>query len=287
MLKFKSRLLLAAAGSLLTLSACNAGDTGGDKAAAAGNDKPAVTVNGTPISQARIDIIVNAQIARGQQDTPELRKAIKDELIKQTLLSQEAIKKGLDKKPDVVTQIELSRQSVLVNAYFQNYLAANPVSEEALKAEYEKIKAQMGDKEYKARHILVKTETEANNIIATLKKDPKKFGKLAAEKSLDPGSKGNGGDLGWFGLSSMVKPFADAVAKLEKGKYTMTPVQSQFGWHVILLDDSRPLQTPPFEQVKGNLTQRLQQQQIEKAVAELRGKAKIEEAAAPAAPAKK
>jgi peptidyl-prolyl cis-trans isomerase C len=182
-------------------------------------------------------------------------------------------------------RLEVVRQSVLANAYVQDFLKSKPVTDEALKAEYERIKATITGKEYKARHILVEKEADAKDIIAKLKKDVGAFGKLAMEKSKDAGSKVKGGDLGWFDLSRMVPEFGAAVSTLEKGKFTQEPVKSQFGYHVILLDDSRPIEAPPFEQVKPSLTQQLQQQNLKKQLDELKGKAKIEMAAAPAAPA--
>ncbi|MEW5944073.1 MAG: peptidylprolyl isomerase [Pseudomonadota bacterium] len=283
MISIKSRPLIIGMSCLLALAACE--QTGKPTAASAPAGAIAVTVNGTPISQAAIDYVAKERIAQGQPDTPELRKAMKDHLVTSELIAQEATKKGLDKNPEIATQLSLLRLQVLTKAFVMDYLKSNPVSDDALKAEYDKIKAQMGDKEYKARHILVKTEDEAKNIIAGLKKG-EKFEKLA-EKSEDPGSKSRGGDLGWFPAGQMVKPFSDALAKLEKGKYTAEPVQTQFGWHVILLEDSRPAQAPAFEQVKEPLAQQLQQKQLEKIVADLKAKAKIDDPTAAPAPAKK
>jgi peptidyl-prolyl cis-trans isomerase C len=148
------------------------------------------------------------------------------------------------------------------------------VSDDALKAEFEKLKSQMGDKEYKARHILVENEADAKAIIEKLKKG-EKFEELA-KASKDPGSKDKGGDLDWNQPGGFVKPFSDAMVKLEKGKYTETPVQSQFGWHVIQLDDVRPAKYPDFNEVKPGLQQRMQEAMFEKAVADLRTKAKVE-----------
>jgi peptidyl-prolyl cis-trans isomerase C len=201
------------------------------------------------------------------------------------VIAEEAIKKGLDKSPEVAERIELVRQSVLANAYVQDYIKTHPVGDDALKAEYERIKATITGSEYKARHILVEKEAEAKEIIAKLKKDASAFAKLAMEKSKDTGSKIKGGDLGWFDLNRMVPEFGAALSKLEKGKFTQEPVKSQFGYHVILLEDTRPIEAPPFEQVKPNLTQQLQQQNLKKQLDDLKGKAKIEITAAPAAAA--
>lgn len=233
-----------------------------------------VTVNGVQIPKSRVDAIVKAQESQGQKDTPELRAAITDRLIVNEVIAQEATRKGLQKSPEVQAQLELVRQNVLLNAYRQDFIKNNPVPDAQLKAEYEKIRSQVGDKEYKARHILVEKEDEAKAIVANLKKG-QKFEDLA-KQSKDPGSKDRGGDLDWNSPGSYVKPFSDALVKLEKGKYTETPVQTQFGWHVIQLEDVRPTKFPPFEEVKPQLSERFQAQALEKSVADLRAKAKIE-----------
>jgi peptidyl-prolyl cis-trans isomerase C len=282
MMSIKSRILLASAASLLTLSACNA-DEHGKTATAPAAGAVAATVNGTAISKDRVDLLVKQRTGMGQPDSPETRKAIIDQLAMQLLVSQEAIKKGLDKTAEVLDQIDLTKQSILANAFVQDYMKNNPVSDDMLKAEYDKIKAQMSGSEYKARHILVEKEAEAKDIIAKLNKNPKAFEALAKEKSKDPGSKGKGGDLGWFDPRGMVPEFGAAVAKLEKGKFTLEPVKSQFGYHVILLEDSRAMQIPPLDQVKPQLTQQVQQQNLKKMIDDMKAKAKIEITAAPAA----
>ena len=241
--------------------------------AGAANAKIA-TVNGVAIPKSRVDTIVRAQTAQGQQDTPELRAAIRDRLITSEIMVQEANRKGLAKQADTVNQIELMRMQILAQAFRADYIKNHPISDDTLKAEFEKIKAQLGDKEYKARHVLVEKEAEAKEIIEKLKKG-EKFEELA-KASKDPGSKDQGGNLDWNQAGGFVKPFSDAMVKLEKGKYTETPVQSQFGWHVIQLDDVRPAKYPEFTEVKPNLTQRMQETMFEQAVAELRAKAKVE-----------
>ena len=168
----------------------------------------------------------------------------------QMVIAEEAVKKGLDKTPEVTEKLEVIKQSILANAYVQDYIKNNPVTEEAMKAEYERIKATITGTEYKARHILVEKEAEAKDIIAKLKKDASAFAKLAMEKSKDTGSKVRGGDLGWFDVSRMVPEFGAAVSKLEKGAITQEPVKTQFGYHVIQLEDSRPVEAPPFDEVK-------------------------------------
>lgn len=237
-------------------------------------DKSAALVNGVSIPQARIDLRVKATVAQGQADSPELRKAIRDDMINLEVMAQEAVKTGLDKNADVVQQVELAKQSVLVGAFVQDYVKNHPISEDQLKQEYDKLKTKLGNKEYNTRHILVETEAEAKDIIAQLGKKAK-FEKLAA-KSKDTGSAAQGGSLGWAVPSNFVPEFANALLNLKKGEYTKEPVQSQFGWHVIKLDDTRELKVPSFEEVKPQLQQRLQQQSIKKAIDELRAKAKIE-----------
>lgn len=231
------------------------------------------TVNGTAIPKSRVDAIVHAQEAQGKQDTPELRAAIRESLITLEVVSQEAKRKGLAKNSDTAAQLEITRSNVLAQAFRADYMKHNPVSDGVLKAEYEKIKSQVGDKEYKARHILVETEAEAKEIIGKLKKG-EKFEELA-KASKDPGSKDHGGALDWNAPGGFVKPFSEAMVKLEKGQYTETPVQSQFGWHVIQLEDTRPAKFPDYEQVKPKLEERMQAEMFQKAVADLRAKAKV------------
>ena len=277
-MSIKSRILLASAVSLLVLSACNS-KTGSDLAAA----DIAATVNGTPISKYSVDQIVGQRAARGQPDSPETRKAIIDQLAITMLASEEAIKKNLDKTPEVSNQINLSRQSILANAYVEDYIKNHPISDDMLKAEYDKVKAQMSGTEYKARHILVDKEALAKTIIAKLKKNPKLFDSLARQYSKDPGSKSKGGELGWFDPRGMVPEFGAAVAKLKKGKFTLEPVKTQFGYHVILLEDTRAKEAPTFEQVKPQLAKQLQQQSLKKLFDDMKENAKIVITDSPAA----
>ncbi len=241
-------------------------------AMAAGN--AFVTVNGVAVSQNLANVFMAEQKAQGAPDSPELKNAVREELIRRELLLQEAKKAGLDKKPEVAAQADAARQAFFVRAYIQEFVKKNPVSDAQLKADYDKIKGQLGNTEYKTRHILVKNEDDAKAIIANLKKGAK-FEELATQ-SVDPGSKDNGGDLGWASAGNFVKPFSDALTGLNKGKYTETPVKTDFGYHVILLEDTRPLNVPPFEELKPRLTQQAQAQQINKMVEGLRAKAKIE-----------
>ena len=233
-----------------------------------------VTVNGKPVPKSRVDFIVKQRAAQGQPDSEQSRRMILDNLITQEVVAQEADRKGFGKGADVRTQLDLMRQQIVVQALIQDYLKTHPVKEEDMLAEYNRVKGARGDKEYKARHILVDKDTEANDIIAQLKKGAK-FEDLA-KQSKDPGSKDKGGDLDWNPPGTFVKPFAEALAKLEKGKYTETPVQTQFGWHVIQLDDVRTQPFPPFDTVKPQLQSRLQEQEVQKYVSELRAKAKVQ-----------
>lgn len=241
-------------------------------ALAAGN--AFVTVNGVAVSQTLANVFMAEQKAQGAPDTPELKNAVREELIRRELLIQEAKKAGLDKKPDIAAQAEAARQAFFVRAYIQDFVKKNPISDAQLQADYNKIKAQLGNTEYKTRHILVANEDDAKAIIANLKKGAK-FEELA-KQSIDPGSKDNGGDLGWASAGNFVKPFSDALTSLSKGKYTETPVKSDFGYHVILLEDTRPLNVPAFEEIKPRLLQQAQSQQINKMVDGLRAKAKVE-----------
>jgi len=243
-------------------------------AAPAGSGK--VVVNGVVIPQSRVDAMNKELTAQGQPDTPERLAAVKDELVNREVLAQASVKRGLDKNPDVAAQMEMARQAVLVRALFENEMKANPITDADLQKQYETFKSQMGTNEYKVRHILVEKEDEAKAIIADLNKGGD-FSKIAKEKSKDPGSKDNGGDLDWGPSARYVKPFADSVTSMQKGQTTPAPVKTDFGYHVIRLDDVRPLTVPPFSELKEQFRQRAQQQQIQKLVMDLRSKAKIED----------
>jgi len=234
-----------------------------------------VKVNGKEIPASRIEAVVKSQIAQGKPDTPDLRNNIKEELINREIVAQEALKKGLDKQSDVAAQIDFTRQEILFNAYLRDYLRANPVSDDLLKKEYERIKPQLPAKEYRAHHILVDKEDDAKGLIAQIKKGGN-FEKLASEQSKDQGSKVKGGELDWSPAERYVKPFADALSKLKKGQLTEAPVQTQFGWHVIRLDDERSTKIPSFDEAKPELQKLMQRQMVQKAVADLRAKAKVE-----------
>jgi peptidyl-prolyl cis-trans isomerase C len=235
-----------------------------------------VVVNGVTIPQSRIEAMNRELTAQGQPATPERERAVKEELVNREVLVQEAQRRGLDKNRDVAAQMEMARQAVLVRALFEQEVKNNPITDAQLQQQYDAFKASMGTNEYKVRHILVDKEEDAKAIIDQLNKGGD-FAAIAKEKSKDPGSKDNGGDLDWGPAARYVKPFADAVTSLQKGQTTATPVKTDFGYHVIRLEDVRPLQVPPFNEMKQQFMQRAQQQQVQKLVMELRSKAKVEE----------
>ena len=237
---------------------------------------PKVVVNGVTIPQSRFEVMAKELDAQGHPASPEREKAIKEELVNREILAQAARKRGLDKNPTVQAEMDMARQAVLVRALFESEAKAHPVSDAELQKQYDQFKASMGTNEYKVRHILVDKEDEAKAIIDQLNKGAD-FAKLAKEKSKDPGSKDNGGELDWGPAGRYVKPFADAVMSLKKGEYTKTPVKTDFGYHVIQVEDVRPLKVPTFAEMKEQFRQRAQQQQIQKLVADLRQKAKVEE----------
>lgn len=249
------------------------------------------SVNGQYIGKADLQALEDDIAARshGQQTFP--KPQLIDELVQRELLVQGATDKKLQSSPDVVKQLETARRSILAQALIKNYLETNPIKDEDLKAEYDKQIGGQDKTEYKARHILVKTEDEAKKIIEQLDKG-KDFAELAKKNTTDPSGKDSGGDLGWFGAKQMVAPFSEAVANLEKGKYTKAPVQTQFGWHVILREDSREQTPPPFDSVKEQLKPMVQRAKIEAMLKSLRDSAKVEvlytepaPAPAPVAPA--
>lgn len=270
--------LLAALTVAFAVTAVNPANSQAPAANAAASDtktagKPA-SVNGKAIPKSRVDYIALQRAAQGQPDNEQSRRSILDTLITQEILAQEAEKKGYGKSADVVMQVELARQSAMARAVVDAHLKTRPIKEENLRAEYERVKAQRGTQEYRARHILVEKEDEAKDIVDKLKKG-EKFEDLA-KVSKDPGSRERGGDLDWSAPTNYVKPFSDALVKLEKGKFTEVPVQTQFGWHVIRLDDVRSTQFPAFDQVRQQIFNMLQEQEIQTMISELRSKAKIE-----------
>jgi peptidyl-prolyl cis-trans isomerase C len=235
----------------------------------------AATVNGKPIPNAKVDLMVKQVVAQGKQtDTPQLREAIKRELVGREVLIQEADKQGFGTRAEVKAALENARQSIIINAMLADYVRKNPVKDPEIKAEYDRYKAQLGDKEYHSKHILVATADEAKAIIAKLKAGSK-FEDLAKASSKD-GSAANGGDLDWASPAAYVPEFSKALVALQKGAITETPVQTQFGFHVIKLEDTRPTKVPPFEEVKQQVAESMQQKKLQTFREELMKKAKIQ-----------
>lgn len=235
----------------------------------------AAIVNGKPIPKARLDVLAQQLAAAGRPVSPEMQPQLREEVISREVFMQEAHKQGLDASDEYKNQLELAREAILIRQLFGNYAKKNPVSDADAQAEYDKFVAANGGKEYKVRHILVETEDQAKKIIADLKKGAK-FDEIAKKESKDPGSGAKGGDLDWANPSSFVPEFSEAMIKLKKGETTAVPVKSQFGWHVIRVDDIRQAQLPKFEEVKPQIVQQLQQKKLQKYQEELRAKAKVE-----------
>jgi len=237
-------------------------------------------VNGKPIPKAKADEIIAILVKQGQKDSPELQTAVRDELVSRELVLQEADKRGLQSTPEVQAELDRARQSILIAAVAQDYIKNNPPSDADLRARYDQIVKTMPKQEYHAHHILVDNEAAAKDIIKKLKAGAS-FDELA-KQSKDQGSAASGGDLGWAPPTQYVKPFADALIKLQKGKITDTPVKSDYGWHVIRLDDIRDAKVPSFDEAKPQIAQLLmqdkawQQGKVKALVESLRAKAKIE-----------
>lgn len=232
-------------------------------------------VNGKAVPKERAEVLKQQVERSGRPVTPELENQIKEEVIAREIFMQEAQKRGLEGSADYKAQMELARQTILIRELFVDFQKNNPVTDAEIQAEYDKFVAANAGKEYKASHILVEKEDEAKAIIASIKKGGK-FEDIAKKQSKDPGSGARGGDLDWASPSSYVAEFTEALVKLEKGKMTQTPVKSQFGWHVIRLDDVREAQLPKLEEVKPQIAQQLQQQKLAKFQEDLRAKAKVE-----------
>ena len=232
-------------------------------------------VNGKAVPTARVDALAQQVARSGRPITPEMQGQLKEEVIAREIFMQEAKKQGLDTTEDFRTQMDLARQTLLIRELFANYQKTSPVTDADIQAEYDKFAAANSGKEYRARHILVEKEDQAKAIIAQLKKGGK-FDEIAKKSSKDPGSGANGGDLDWANPSNYVPEFSQALIKLTKGQTTETPVKSQFGYHIIRLDDVRDAQLPKFDDVKPQIAQQLQQQKMVKYQEELRAKAKIE-----------
>jgi peptidyl-prolyl cis-trans isomerase C len=232
-------------------------------------------VNGKAVPKARMDALTQQVVRSGRPITPDVEAQIKEEVIAREIFMQEAQKRGLDATDDFKVQIELARQTILIRELFSKFQETNAVTDADTKAEYDKFVAVNGGKEYRARHILVETHEQAKAILASLKKGAK-FDELAKKQSKDPGSGSKGGDLDWATSSSYVKEFSDAMVALKKGETSSSAVKSQFGFHIIRLDDTREAQLPKLEEVKAQIVQQLQQQRMATFQQELRAKAKVE-----------
>lgn len=232
-------------------------------------------VNGKAIPSSRVDAIVKQVVAQGQaQDTPQLREQIKKEVIAREVLMQEATKEGYDKKPDVKQALENARQSIMISALAREYISKHPVTDAEVQAEYDKFKAQTGDKEYHVRHILVDTEQQAKDIIAKIKGGAK-FEDLA-KQSKDTGTASSGGDLDWAVPSAFPPEFAAAVKGLQKGQVTETPVHTGNGYHVVKVDDIRAAKLPSLEEVKPQIQEELAQRKLAAYQEEMVKKAKVQ-----------
>lgn len=260
MKRFSNRLTLVLATGLFSCAAVAA--------------DPVATVNGVAIPAAHAKVMVDEQRSQGAEDGAQLRDAVREELIRRLVLAQAAEQGGIDKKEEVRAQMELARQAILIRAYLQDYVRKNAISDADLRNDYEQIRARAGGTEYLPRHVLVETEEAAKAIIARLRAG-EDFENVASE-SMDPGSRDRGGELGWSNPAMFVQPFAEALVALEKGQYSATPVKTDFGYHVIQLDDVREIEPPSFDEVKPQLQQRRQQQLVEQHLLQLRANAKVE-----------
>jgi peptidyl-prolyl cis-trans isomerase C len=267
-MKHPLKFLALALAAATLMSAC--GESGGD-----GGGGNVAIVNGQPVPKARIEALAQQLAAAGQPITPEMQAQLREEVIAREIFAQEARRQGLDATDDYKNQLELARQTILIRQLFQNHGKVHPVSDDDARAEYDKVIAANSSKEFRARHILVETEEQARKILDDLKKGAK-FEDLARKQSIDPGSGANGGDLDWASPTGFVPEFSEAMVKLGKGETSAAPVKSQFGYHIIRVDDIREVQLPAFEEVKPQIVQQLQQQRLQEFQEQLRAKAKVE-----------
>ncbi|UZD53643.1 peptidylprolyl isomerase [Caldimonas aquatica] len=232
-------------------------------------------VNGKPVPKERAEALMNQVVRQGQPVTPDLERQVKDEVVMREIFMQEAERRGLAQSQNYKQQMELARQAILIRELFADFQKKNPVTDAEVQAEYDKFKASAGGKEYRARHILVEKEDEAKKLIAQLKGGAK-FEDLAKKNSKDPGSAANGGDLDWATPDSYVPEFSQAMVGLQKGQITDVPVKSQFGYHVIKLEDVREVKLPALDEVKPQIQQSLAQQKLAKFRDQLRDSAKTD-----------
>jgi peptidyl-prolyl cis-trans isomerase C len=232
-------------------------------------------VNGTPIPKSRADALVSQLVKQGQQDTPKLQQDVRQELINREVLLQEAIREGIPSQASVKEQVALAQQTVVLRALIEKFLKDNQPTDAQIKARYDDLVKQASGREYHLHHILVDNEQQAKDLITKIKAGAK-FEDLAKQYSKDPGSGKNGGDLDWANPSTYVPEFAAAAQKLQKGQMTDTPVHTQFGWHIIRVDDVRNIAPPPLDSVKAQVVQQIQQEKLQAFEESLRKKAKIQ-----------
>jgi peptidyl-prolyl cis-trans isomerase C len=233
-------------------------------------------VNGTPIPKSRADALISQLVKQGQADTPQLQQAVRDELVNREILMQEAVREGIPARPDVKAQVAVAQQTVVLRALIEDFVKKNTPSDAEVKARYDDVVKQSGGgSELHLHHILVENEQQAKDLIVKIKAGAK-FEDLAKQYSKDPGSAKNGGDLDWSNPNAYVPEFAAAAEKLKKGEMTDAPVHTQFGWHIIRLDDTRAVTPPPLEQVKPQIVQQIQQEKLQAFEQKLRAQAKIQ-----------
>ncbi len=232
-------------------------------------------VNGKPVPVTRLNVLAEQIAASGRPVDDTIRAQLKDEVVLREIFMQEAQKRGVASSEEFKNQMALARETIMIRALFADFQKKNPVTDADLKAEYDQLVAANSGKEYRARHILVEKEDEAKAIIKSLKGGAR-FEDIAKKQSKDAGSGANGGDLDWAAAASYVPEFSEAMVKLEKGQLTQEPVKSQFGWHVIRVDDVRQAEMPKFDDVKPQIAQQMQQQKLQDFQKELRDKAKVQ-----------
>ncbi|WP_345814068.1 peptidylprolyl isomerase [Paraburkholderia sp. PREW-6R] len=232
-------------------------------------------VNGTPIPKARADALVDQLVHQGQQNTPQLQQAVREELVNREILMQEALRRGLPNRPDVKAQIAVAQQTVVLRALIEDFVKNNQPTDAEVTARYNALVKDAGGKEYHLHHILVDNEQQAKDLIAKIKAGAS-FEDLAKQYSKDPGSGKNGGDLDWSDPKAYVPEFAEAATHLQKGQMTNSPVHTQFGWHIIRVDDVRNVTPPPLEQVRAQIVQQIQQEKLQAFEEGLRKNAKIQ-----------
>ena len=258
--------------------ACSHLSFAADKTSKANDVDFFATVNGTPLTNGLLDLNIKAALTQGQKDSPELKNALKDELINRELLTQESIRQGLDKDIDFRDQIAQLKQTLMIQALLENYFQKNPITDAKLREEFDRQRKLIGEgasaTQYRLSQIIVTTETDALDLIRRIQKG-ELFGKLAQEYSIDQASKANGGQIGWVLPGQVVAPVSNVIVNLNKGAVSNAPIQTQGGWVIVKVDDKRPFKFPTFEEAKPQLRQALVQQYLSDTVKKLRESAKI------------